>query len=101
MDLEDLQRAGGPPMGLEDLQWIWRTPSQGLEDIYGAGGPLTALEVLQHPSNNALLSLSPHTVCQAPVSPPVAPEVQVLHASSCTPSRVLWGRRASNWHLWV
>ena len=44
-------------------------------------------EVLQHPSNNTLLSLSPHTVCRVDPVPPVAPEVQVLHASSCTPSQ--------------
>ena len=70
----------------------------------GAGPPRLLLhpepgsmgqEVLQHPSNNTLLSLSPHTVCHAPPVPPVPPEVQVLHASSCTPSRVLWGRRTS------
>ena len=47
-------------------------------------------KVLQQPSkssNNALLSLSPHTVCRVGPPPPVAPEVQVLHASSCTPSQ--------------
>ena len=116
--------AGGPPVGLEDpksgsmgqedLQWGWRTSngSGGPQvRIYGAGGPPMDLEdpklvcmgqeVLQHPSNNTLLSLSLHTVCRVDPVPPVAPEVQVLHASSCTPSRVLWGRRASNWHLWV
>ena len=80
--LEDLQQAGGPPMGLEDLQWVWRTsnspggPPMDLEDLrwvwrtsngsggpqvrfYGAEGPPTALQVLQHPSNNPSVSLSP------------------------------------------
>ena len=108
--------SGGPPTGLEDpksgsmgqedLQRVWRTSNR-REDLQrlwrtsdGSGGPPTGLEdpksgsmgqkVLQQPSkssNNALLSLSPHTVCRVGPPPPVAPEVQVLHASSCTPSQ--------------
>ena len=72
MGQEDLQRVWRTSNEQEDLQWIWRTPSQvlwGRRTSNGAGGPPMDLEdpkpgsmgqkVLQHPSNNPSVSLSP------------------------------------------
>ena len=108
MGLEDLQSVSmgledpsWESMGLEDLQWVWRTSkhylwvwrtsngSGGLRlGIYGSGGPQLGIygsEALQAPLPPPYFpSLPP--VCRSESLPPSAPEVQVLHGSSCSAS---------------
>ena len=64
----------------------------GLEDLQALSMVLRPSRPPCHPLTSPLRP----PVCRSESLPPSAPEVQVLHGSSCSPCWDLWGWRTSN-----